>query len=231
VVAQLERQFGGGEATTGSGIQKGADASGAGSAGGPGTAAETGRIGGSGTVAGDERITRAGSESPQSGTGDFQLDLGHGGSGIADSVAGRAGAVLDIPDQNIEIANVPEGVKLTIRDIRFVADSDQILPAERGRLDLIAQALKSILQSSPNKPMILVEGHTAAVGKPAGELELSVMRAKKIVDELVLRGIPAERFMYKGWGGTKPIADNTTEPGRAKNRRVEITILDGLSSN
>uniref|UniRef100_A0A7C3I5D2 OmpA family protein n=1 Tax=Gracilinema caldarium TaxID=215591 RepID=A0A7C3I5D2_9SPIR len=155
----------------------------------------------------------AGNETPQMEAGAFQLDQG------------GSGAVLDLPAQNIEIAAVSEGVKLTVRDIRFVADSDQILPAERDRLDLIARALKSVLQGSSGQPMILVEGHTAAVGKSAGEQDLSVKRAKKIVDELVARGIPADRFMYKGWGSTKPIADNSTEAGRAKNRRVEITIL------
>jgi len=71
-----------------------------------------------------------------------------------------------------------------------------------------------------------VEGHTAAVGRAAGELELSKRRAKKIVDELSARGIPADRFIYKGWGGTKPVAGNDTEEGRARNRRVEITVLD-----
>jgi outer membrane protein OmpA-like peptidoglycan-associated protein len=71
-----------------------------------------------------------------------------------------------------------------------------------------------------------VEGHTAAVGKPSGEQELSVARAKRIVEELGRRGIPAERFLYKGWGGTRPLSGNETEEGRAANRRVEITILD-----
>jgi outer membrane protein OmpA-like peptidoglycan-associated protein len=72
----------------------------------------------------------------------------------------------------------------------------------------------------------MVEGHTAAIGRPEGEQELSLRRAKRITDELTRRGIPAERFIYKGWGGAKPLAPNTDEPGRARNRRVEITILE-----
>lgn len=121
----------------------------------------------------------------------------------------------------IEVAPVPEGVRLTVRNLRFAADSDRLLPEERGRLDLLAQALRGVGERT-----ILVEGHTAAVGRPAGELELSVARAKRIVDELSVRGIPADRFLYVGWGGTKPAADNATEEGRARNRRVEITILE-----
>jgi len=121
----------------------------------------------------------------------------------------------------VSLEETSVGVKLTVRDLRFVADSDAILPEERGRLDIIARALRDI----PEKTF-LVEGHTAAVGKPAGELELSIQRAKRVVDELTTRGITADRFIYKGWGGARPLADNATDFGRSKNRRVEITILD-----
>jgi outer membrane protein OmpA-like peptidoglycan-associated protein len=121
----------------------------------------------------------------------------------------------------IDVSSVPEGVRLTIKDIRFVPDSDELLAAEQSRLDTIAAALKQVSGRS-----FLVEGHTAAVGRPMGELELSVRRAKRIVNELVKRGISEDRFMYKGWGGTKPVGDNETGAGRDQNRRVEITILD-----
>jgi outer membrane protein OmpA-like peptidoglycan-associated protein len=47
-----------------------------------------------------------------------------------------------------------------------------------------------------------------------------------MVEELTRRGIAANRFIYKGWGGTKPLGDNGNEEGRSLNRRVEITILD-----
>ncbi len=128
----------------------------------------------------------------------------------------RDGHPLGISLEESEI-----GVKLVLRDLRFVADSDEILPEERDRLDVIANTLRPLSQRS-----FLVEGHSASVGKPAGELELSERRAKRVVDEFVSRGIKAEAFVYKGWGGTKPAASNDSEEGRAKNRRVEITILD-----
>lgn len=137
-----------------------------------------------------------------------------------EGVMADLGAFEQAPS-GIEVAPVPEGVRLTVRNLRFAADSDRLLPEERGRLDLLAQALRGVGERT-----ILVEGHTAAVGRPAGELELSVARAKRIVEELSVRGIPADRFLYVGWGGTKPAADNATEEGRARNRRVEITILE-----
>ena len=121
----------------------------------------------------------------------------------------------------ITVEETDAGVKLTVKDLRFAPDSEQLLPEERERLEVLARSLKSVSNRT-----FLVEGHTAAVGKSAGELDLSKRRAKRIVDELVARGISADRFLYKGWGGTKPIASNADDDGRARNRRVEITILD-----
>ena len=126
---------------------------------------------------------------------------------------------IEIP--GIDIAPVPEGIRLTIRDIRFLPDSAEFLPEERYRLDLIAEALKQIPDRS-----FLVDGHTASVGRPAGEMDLSIERARRMVDELVNRGLRADRFIYKGWGGTRPVDDNSTDSGRNNNRRVEITILE-----
>jgi flagellar motor protein MotB len=57
-------------------------------------------------------------------------------------------------------------------------------------------------------------------------MELSINRARRMIDELVRRGIPADRFVYKGWGGQKPLGDNASEDGRSANRRVEITVLE-----
>ncbi len=124
-------------------------------------------------------------------------------------------------EEPFKVEETAQGIRLSVRDIRFAPDSDSILEAETWRLDAIAAALKLVPGGK-----FLVEGHTAAVGKPAGEKELSVARAKKIVDELVRRGLLAEQFMYAGSGGTKPVADNATPAGRAQNRRVEITILE-----
>jgi outer membrane protein OmpA-like peptidoglycan-associated protein len=124
-------------------------------------------------------------------------------------------------DSGIDVEPVPEGVKLTIKDVRFKPDSEEILESERPRLDMIARVLKE----SPER-LFLVEGHTAAVGRPEGEMELSVRRAQRITAELAGLGIPPERFIYKGWGGTKPLGDNATDEGRRLNRRVEITILE-----
>ncbi|MDR0387701.1 MAG: OmpA family protein [Treponema sp.] len=124
-------------------------------------------------------------------------------------------------DGSLDIQVVPEGIRLTVRDLRFAPDSADLLPGEKARLDAIALAL----QDFPGRTF-LVEGHTAAVGRPRNEMQLSVERARSIVTELTARGIPADRFIYKGSGGTKPAGDNSVEEGRRLNRRVEITILE-----
>jgi outer membrane protein OmpA-like peptidoglycan-associated protein len=133
-------------------------------------------------------------------------------------VIASLGSILNI---TIDLTPVREGIRLTVKDIRFVPDSAEFLPEERPRLDLIAEALKKI----PDRNF-LVEGHTAATGHPAEEMELSIERAKHMVDELTRRGINADRFIYKGWGSTRPVGDNSTNAGRSGNRRVEITILE-----
>lgn len=114
-----------------------------------------------------------------------------------------------------------QGVRLSLRNIRFIADSAEILPEEAWRLDAIAKTLRAVPGGR-----FLVEGHTADVGNPSGQKKLSVERAGRIIQELARRGLDEDQFIFSGHGGTRPVADNSTEEGRAQNRRVEITILE-----
>jgi outer membrane protein OmpA-like peptidoglycan-associated protein len=129
-----------------------------------------------------------------------------------------------IEEQGIEDVEVrateDNRVSLSIRNLQFVADQAVLLPGERPRLDQIADALRSVPERK-----ILIVGHTADVGTRISQIELSFERAKRIVDELVERGIEAGRLLYDGRGGSEPTATNATEEGRAANRRVEIEIL------
>ena len=72
---------------------------------------------------------------------------------------------------------------------------------------------------------ILISGHTDNTGKAADNLKLSNNRAKAVVDYLITKGIETARLQYKGFGASQPVTDNTTEEGRAGNRRTELTIL------
>ena len=106
-------------------------------------------------------------------------------------------------------------------DLKFYPDSDKLLPGEESRIKKIAEMLGEIIND--NSYTVLVEGHTADVGKPVGQLNLSIDRTKTVMNGLISEGLNKEIFTYKGYGGTKPVATNATEEGRAQNRRVDIT--------
>jgi outer membrane protein OmpA-like peptidoglycan-associated protein len=115
------------------------------------------------------------------------------------------------------------GIQITVQNLNFLADTAALLPDERGRLDIIADMLRSYI--ADQEFSVLIEGHTASVGRPEGEMQLSIERAQRIINELAARGIPRDIFTYRGYGGLAPLAENTTEEGRARNRRVEILIM------
>ncbi|MBN1698404.1 MAG: OmpA family protein [Spirochaetales bacterium] len=125
----------------------------------------------------------------------------------------------DIEDVNID--ETDEGVKLTLNNIHFVPDQAVILPEEKKRLEALAGTLKKIKDRS-----FLVIGHTALWGTEKEQYDLSVKRAKAIVDYMVSKGIEAKRFLYEGRGAREPVAPNDTEENMRKNRRVEIVILE-----
>lgn len=115
-----------------------------------------------------------------------------------------------------------KGIQITTH-LNFIADSPQLLPEEQEHVDAIAELLLKHAQT--NEYTIQIEGHTASVGKPAGEMNLSIERAQEIIRQLTGRGLDENLFSYKGFGGTVPVGNNDTEEGRAMNRRVEIIIV------
>lgn len=120
----------------------------------------------------------------------------------------------------IKIADGTNGIQFSI-DLKFEPDSPKLLPSEQPRIDVIAEKLQELIKN--NEFTILVEGYTADVGKPAGQMNLSIERTQTVIRALIAKGIPEGLFTYKGYGGTNPIASNETEEGRKQNRRVDIT--------
>ena len=125
------------------------------------------------------------------------------------------------PNKDFEVTKTKRGTMLRLKNLQFEPDRAVLLKGEEAKLDEIAKILKE-----SESEFFFVEGHTADVGKPEDEKNLSQERAKTVIEKLVKMGIPAEKFIYQGASGTKPIAPNGTEEGRAQNRRVEITIID-----
>lgn len=121
----------------------------------------------------------------------------------------------------LTIDNTKDGILFSV-DLKFYPDSDILLPGEEERIDFVAKKIKEFLDLEGYT--ILVEGHTADVGKPNGQLNLSIDRAIAVMTSLINQGIDESLFTYKAYGGTMPIASNATEEGRAQNRRVDITL-------
>lgn len=84
--------------------------------------------------------------------------------------------------------------------------------------------LLSSLRGNPNMK-IEIAAHTDNVGKDENNMRLSHLRAKSVKEFLVKEGIEENRILSKGYGEAKPIADNATAEGRAKNRRVEVRVI------
>jgi len=104
--------------------------------------------------------------------------------------------------------------------INFETGKSAIKNESQNIVDQIAE----MLNSNPSLK-ISVEGHTDNVGTAAANKTLSEARAKEVMNALAAKGIDKSRLYAKGWGQEKPIADNKTDEGKAKNRRVEIVKL------
>jgi outer membrane protein OmpA-like peptidoglycan-associated protein len=112
--------------------------------------------------------------------------------------------------------------KLSLKDsIYFDTARATIRPESSHVLDAIA----TLIKDHPELTRIRVEGHTDTVGSAPYNKDLSQRRAASVVKALVQRGIAPGRLVPEGYGFDRPIADNKTALGRAKNRRVEFTIL------
>lgn len=103
-------------------------------------------------------------------------------------------------------------------DIHFATDKADVLPESQPLIHEIA----TMLSKKHGGMRVGVEGHTDNTGSQATNLALSAARAKSVVDALISAGIAGDRLDQAGFGQDQPIADNRTEEGRAKNRRVEI---------
>lgn len=101
---------------------------------------------------------------------------------------------------------------------------------ETGKADIkpesmpVVEQMVKMLTDAPTL-RVSIEGHTDNVGDASLNRALSALRANSLLKALVARGINTTRLQAKGLGQTKPIADNSTEEGRATNRRVEIVKL------
>ena len=125
----------------------------------------------------------------------------------------------------------PEEKRVEVRDnkivinekVQFEVNSAKIKSESHSLLQEVAQVIKD----NPHIKKIEVEGHASSEGSDDHNMKLSGRRAKAVMKYLTSDGgIDKAMLQSKGYGEDRPIADNETEDGRIKNRRVEFTILE-----
>ncbi len=102
----------------------------------------------------------------------------------------------------------------------------------KARLTLDAKTvLDGVAKALNNEPdiRIIIAGHTDSLGSDAYNKRLSQQRAQSVVDYLIGKGIDSQRLRAVGYGESKPIADNNTDEGRERNRRVELQVISANS--
>lgn len=153
------------------------------------------------------------------------------GAGIGAIAGGAVGYYLDRQQRDLETRTAGTGVdvirngddSLTVRApdaITFAYNDAGVRPQFRGTLDQIAQSLQAYPSSA-----IDVLGHTDATGSDTYNLDLSRRRAQSVANALQGYGVNPVRIATQGYGESQPIADNSSDAGRAANRRVEIRII------
>jgi OmpA-OmpF porin, OOP family len=108
----------------------------------------------------------------------------------------------------------------TLDNVHFDTGKPILRAASFKELDEIAEYMKM-----KEEEQYEIAGHTDNVGKEEDNLKLSQQRAESVKNYLIKKGIPANRLSAKGYGASQPVADNSTESGRQKNRRTEVKIL------
>lgn len=122
---------------------------------------------------------------------------------------------------NVSVTRGEKGLTISLENIQFEADSNILLPSEQEKLKKIGSILKDFSND------LLITGHCAERGTVSARQKLSEERAQTVAQFLITNGIRDEYHIFtQGKGSTQPVASNDTEEGRARNRRVEITIMD-----
>jgi outer membrane protein OmpA-like peptidoglycan-associated protein len=139
-----------------------------------------------------------------------------------------------IPDVNDKCPNNPGTIKtegcpkskelrgaLVLKGVNFGSGKSTLLTSSYAALDQIAESLREWPEVR-----VEIQGHTDNTGDDAMNMELSRQRAETVRQYLINKGIDSDRLTANGYGEDKPIADNKTAAGRAKNRRVEINRIN-----
>ena len=131
------------------------------------------------------------------------------------------GALSQMEGKFASIRQDARGTIVSLADILFDFDKATLRRDVEFNLVKIATILNQFGEMS-----VLVEGHTDAIGTDEYNLGLSKRRAQAVNDFLISQGVVEKRLSWEGYGKTRPVADNDTDEGRQKNRRVDLVIQD-----
>jgi outer membrane protein OmpA-like peptidoglycan-associated protein len=134
-------------------------------------------------------------------------------------VVAKEGCPEDTAEADAQIDKINDQIAFHAKSIFFQNGRARILSKSHAQLNEIANIIKSAPGST-----FYVEGHTSNQGSEAYNLKLSKDRATSILNYLISKGVDPSNVISEGYGIRYPIADNNTEAGRAKNRRVDISI-------
>ena len=123
--------------------------------------------------------------------------------------------------QNMRATRGAQGMQMTLDDIAFAPGRAALRPEAKASLG----KLVAFVNRDPSRP-IRIEGHTDSRGNANSNQLLSQKRADSVRDALIAAGVAANRLTSIGMGEDHPVADNDTEEGRAKNRRVDVIVED-----
>ena len=142
------------------------------------------------------------------------------------AAAQRAQARLDARDaqikklqESLNAKQTDRGTLVTFGDVLFDLNKSELKSAAFVNVAKLAQ----FLQENPDRKVI-VEGYTDSTGSASYNQNLSERRAGSVMAALVRAGVEPSRIVSQGYGKEYPVADNTSNSGRAQNRRVEVTI-------
>lgn len=121
--------------------------------------------------------------------------------------------------KNVLLKPIREGESVVLRNIFFETDSSRLLPESESELG----KLFDLMKRNPGLK-IEISGHTDNSGGEAYNQVLSEKRAGEVFRYLTAKGISPQRMTFKGYGASKPVADNSTIEGRSLNRRTEFSV-------
>jgi outer membrane protein OmpA-like peptidoglycan-associated protein len=144
--------------------------------------------------------------------------------GIASADAAKNGCPA--PPPPAPAASLVEEKIVISEQVQFETGTAVIRSESDGILSQVAR----VFNEHPKVELVEVEGHTDDTGAPELNRRLSQERAEAVRAWLIGHGVASVRLVAKGYGQTRPIDDNATEAGRARNRRVEFRVVRGPGS-